>query len=141
MVSTRSIASMSEADQAAMILALQKELAEMKKAHEEAARRNEEEIKNLQEENRRMKRLVEGVPSLVMTNQTGKSYATAADLQAQKEMKIDFTLEMDGESHSNKTTNTTGTMGLEQRHPFTDLIMDTPCQISGTGSTGIGTTG
>jgi len=56
------MASMSEADQAVMMLALQKELAEMKKAHEEAAKKNEEEIKNLQEENRRMKRLVEGVP-------------------------------------------------------------------------------
>jgi len=46
------MASMSEADQAAMMIALQKELAEMKKAHEEAAKRIEEEIKNLQEENK-----------------------------------------------------------------------------------------
>jgi len=59
------MASMSEADQAAMMIALQKELAEMKKAHEEPAKRNEEEIKNLQEENRRMKRLSKGCrPSL-----------------------------------------------------------------------------
>jgi len=113
----------------------------MKKAHEEAAKKNEEEIKNLQKEKRRMKRLVEGVSSLVMTNKAGKSFATAAGLQAEKEMKNDFTLEMDGESHPNKTTNTTGTMGPERRHPFTDLIMDTPCQISGKASTGIGTTG
>jgi len=116
---------MSEANQAAMMLALQKELAEMEKAHEEAAKRNEEEVKNLQEENRRMKRLVEGVSSLVMTYQAEKSYATTAGLQAEKEMKNDLTLEMDGESHPNKTTNTTGMMGTERCHPFTDLIMDT----------------
>ena len=57
------MASMTEADQTAMMMALQKELAKMKKAHEETAKKNEEEIKNLQEENKRMKRLVEGVPS------------------------------------------------------------------------------
>jgi len=141
MVSTRSMASMSEADQTAMMIALQKELAEMKKAHEEAAKKNEEEIKNLQEENRRMKKLVEGVPSLAMTNQAGKSYATGAGLQVEKEMKNDFTLEMDGESHPNKTANTTGMAGPDQRHPFTDHIMDTPCRTSGKVSTGIGMMG
>jgi len=117
---------MSEADQTTMMIALQKELAEMKKAREEAAKRNEEEIKNLQEENRRMKRLVEGMPSPAMTNQGGKSYATGAGLQADKDMKNDLTLEMDGESHPNKTTNTAGTMGPERCHPFTNHIMDTP---------------
>jgi len=120
------MASMTEADQTAMMVALQKELAEMKKAHEEAAKKNREEIKNLQEENRRMKKLVEGVPSLAMTNQAGKSYATGAGLQAEKEMKNDFTLEMDGESHPSKTTNTTGMAGPDRCHPFTDHIMDTP---------------
>jgi len=35
---------MSEANQAAMMLALQRELTEMKKAHEEATRKNEEGI-------------------------------------------------------------------------------------------------
>jgi len=33
---------------------------------------------------------------------------------------------MDGKSHPNKTNNTTGTMGPERRHPFIDLIMDSP---------------
>jgi len=51
---------MSEADQTAMMLALQKEMAEMKKAHEKATRKNEEEIRNLREENREMKKLVDG---------------------------------------------------------------------------------
>jgi len=120
------MASMSEADQTTIMIALQKDLAEMKKAHEEAAKKNEEEIKNLQEENRRMKKLVEGVPSLAMTNQADKSYATGAGLQAEKEMKNDFTLEMDGESHPSKAANTTGMAGPDRRHPFTNRIMDTP---------------
>ena len=126
MVSTRSMASMTEADQTTMMMALQKELAEMKKAHEEAAKKNEEEIKSLQEENRRMKKLVEGVLSLAMTNQAGKSYATGAGLQAEKDTKNDFTLEMDGESHPSKTANTTAMTGPDRRHPFTDRVMDTP---------------
>ena len=102
---------MTEADQTAMMMALQKELAEMKKAHEEAAKKNEEEIKNLQEENKRMKKLVEGVPSLAMTNQAGRSHATGASLQAEKYTKNYFTLKMDGESHPSKTANTTATEG------------------------------
>jgi len=120
------MASMTEADQTTMMMALQKELAEMKKAHEEAAKKNEEEIKSLQEENRRMKKLVEGVLSLAMTNQAGKSYATGAGLQAEKDTKNDFTLEMDGESHPSKTANTTAMTGPDRRHPFTDRVMDTP---------------
>jgi len=73
------------------MLALQKELVEMKKAHEEAAKKNEEEIKSLQEENRRMKKLVDGVPSLILTNQAGRSYTTAAGLQTEREPKNNFT--------------------------------------------------
>ena len=84
------------------MIALQKELVEMKKVHEDAVKRNEEEIKSLQEENRRMKRLVEGVPSLAATNQAGKSCATGAGLHAEKGMKNDFTLEMDGEYNPQK---------------------------------------
>ena len=135
------MASMTEADQTAMMMALQKELAEMKKAHEEATKKNEEEIKNLQEENKRMKKLVEGVPSLAMTNQAGKSYATGAGLHAEKETKNDFTLEMDGESHPSKTANTTGMASPNRRHPFTDSVMDTPCRTDGKASTGIGMMG
>ena len=69
---------MLEADQAAMMLALQKELSEMKRAHEEATRKNKEEIKNLRKENQEMKKLVEGGPSLAPTNQVGRSFTTAA---------------------------------------------------------------
>ena len=54
-----------------------------------------------------MKKLVEGVPSLAMTNQAGRSHATGAGLQAEKDTKNDFTLEMDGESHPSKTVNAT----------------------------------
>jgi len=38
---------MLEADQATMLMALQKELIEMRKAHEETTKKNGEEIKNL----------------------------------------------------------------------------------------------
>jgi len=38
---------MPEADQATIMLVLQRELAKMKKAHEEAIKKNEEEIRNL----------------------------------------------------------------------------------------------
>jgi len=99
----------------------------MKKAHEEATRKNEEEIRTLQEENKEMKKLVDGGPSLVPTNQVGRSFATVASLQTMREPKNkNLTLEMDGESHPNKSVNTTGTVGTDRRHPFTDFIMDTP---------------
>jgi len=118
---------MSEADQAAMMLALQRELSEMKKAHEEATRKNEEEIRNLREDNREMKKLVDGGPSLVPTNQVGRSFATTVGPQAEREPKNNnLTVEMDGESHPKKMVNTTCTAGPDRRHPFIDFIMDTP---------------
>jgi len=67
---------MSEVDQTTMMLALQKELIEMK---------NEEEIKNLRKENQEIKKLVEGGPSLVPMNQVGRSFATAAGPQTERE--------------------------------------------------------
>ncbi|XP_068466580.1 uncharacterized protein [Phaseolus vulgaris] len=71
-----------------------------------------------------MKKLVEGVSSLAMTNQAGRSQATG--VQAEKDTKNDFTLEMDGESHPSKTVNTTAPTGPDRRHPFTNRVMDTP---------------
>jgi len=72
----------------------------MKKAHEEATKKNEEEIKNLRKENQEMKKLVEGGPSLAPTNQVGRSFATAASPQTEREPKNkNLTLEMDDESH------------------------------------------
>ena len=118
---------MSEADQVTMMLALQRELAEMKKAHEEATKKNEEEIRNLRVENREMKKLVDERPSLVPTNQVGRSFATTAGPQVEREPKNNnVTVEMDGESHPHKTVNTTSTASPDRRHPFTDFIMDTP---------------
>jgi len=78
---------MSEADQAAMMSALQRELAEMKKVYEEATRKNEEEIRNLREENREMKKLVNGGSSLVPTNQVSRTFATATGPQTEREPK------------------------------------------------------
>jgi len=73
-----------------------------------------------------MKKLVYEGLSLVPTNQVSKSFATTVGPQPEREPKNNnFTVEMDGESHPNKTVNTTGTAGLDCRHPFTDFIMDT----------------
>jgi len=72
-----------------------------------------------------MKKLVDGGPSLVPTNQVGKSFATTVSLQVEREPKNNLIVEMDSESHPNKTVNTTGTVGPDRRHPFTDFIMDT----------------
>jgi len=60
--------SIPEADQAVMLISLQKELAEMKKAHKETTKKNEEEIKNLRKDYQEMKKLVEGGLSLGLTN-------------------------------------------------------------------------
>jgi len=118
---------MSEEDQVAMMLALQKELTEMKKAHEDGTRKNEEEIKNLRKENQEMKKLVEGGPSSTPTNQVGRSFATAAEPHIERELKNkNTTLEMDGESHPNKTMNTSGTAATDRRHPFTNFVMEDP---------------
>jgi len=132
---------MTEADQAAIMLALLKELAKMKKSHEEVAKKNEEEIKNLQEENRRMKKLVDGVASLILTNQDGKSYATTVGLQAERELKNNFTVEMDGESHPNKTLNTTAPLAATGATPSPILLWTPRCRTSGRASMGIGTMG
>jgi len=118
---------MSEADQVAMLMALQIELAEMKKAHEETTKKNEEKIRNLRKENKEMKKLVEGGSSVDPTNQVGRSLAIAIDPQAKREPRNKvLTLEMDGESHPNKSLNTTDTGMTDRRHPFTDFVMGAP---------------
>jgi len=84
----------------------------MKMVHEEATRRNEDEIRNLRKENQKMKKLV-------LTNQVGRSFAAVAGNKV-------LTLEMDGESHPNKSLNTTGTVMTSRRHTFIDFIMEAP---------------
>jgi len=118
---------MSEADQTTMMITLQKELAEIKKVHEEETKKNEEEIKNLRKENQEMKKLVEGGSSLAPTNQVGRSFATAVGPQTEKEPKNkNLTLEMDGESHPNRMINTIGTDVTDCRYPFTDFVIEAP---------------
>jgi len=68
-----------------MLVALQKELAEMKGKHEETTRKNEEEIKSLRKENQEMKRMVEGGPSGGLTNVVGRSFFTAVGPKAVEE--------------------------------------------------------
>ena len=99
----------------------------MKKAHEEATKKNEEEIKNLRKENQEMKKLVEGEPSLAPTNQVDRSFATSIGPQTKREPKNkNLTLEMDGESYPNKTMNTNGAVVTDHRHSFTDFVMEAP---------------
>jgi len=57
-------------------MTLQKELAEMKRTHEETTKRNEDEIRSLGKENQKMKKLVDGGLSVDPTNQVGMSFAT-----------------------------------------------------------------
>ena len=99
----------------------------MKRMHEETTKRNEDEIKNLKKENQEMKKLVEGGPSVDPTNQVDRSFTTTAGPQTEKEPKNKvLTLEMNGESHPNKSLNTTGTAMTSRRHPFTDFVMEAP---------------
>ncbi len=73
-----------------------------------------------------MKKLVEGGSSFVPTNQVGRSFATAAGPQTEREPRNkNLTLEMDGESHPNKKMNTTGTTVTDRRHPFIDFVIET----------------
>jgi len=118
---------MSEADQAAMQMALQRELVKMKRTHEETTKRNEDKIRNLRKENQEMKKLVEGGSSVDPTNQVGRSFATVVGPQTEREPKNKvLTLEMDGESHPNKSLNKTGIAMTGHRHPFTDFVMEAP---------------
>jgi len=59
---------MSEAEQTTMLLALHKELAEMKRKNEGVTRRNEEQIAAIRKENKEMKKIMEGRPSVEPTN-------------------------------------------------------------------------
>ena len=113
---------MIEVEQAAILIALRKEMAEMKRKHEQ----NEEELKNLWKENAEMKRHIEGSLSAGPTNMVGGSSATVVDPKATEESKEKAQTEMGDESHPNKSLNTTVTMGTSRRHSFTDAIMSTP---------------
>ena len=74
-----------------------------------------------------MKKLVDGRPSVDSTNQIGRSFAISAGPQTERESKNKvLTLEMDGESHPNKSLNMIGTAMTGRRHPFTDFVMEAP---------------
>ena len=117
---------MSDADQMEMLMALQKEMAKMKRSHEESTRKSEEEMRNLKGENEEMKRLVDqqfGRP----TNVVERSFATNDGPKAFEGPKDKvYTLEMNGESRPSKSMNTAGTVSASRCHPFTDLIMEAP---------------
>jgi len=90
MVSTRSTTSerISEADQTALLLSLQREMAELRRRNEEVSRKNKQEIEALRKENRDMKKkLVEGGPSIVPINLVGKSVTSPPNPKAVEETK------------------------------------------------------
>jgi len=68
---------MSEADQMALLLSLQREMAEMKRKNEKVMRKNEQEMQALRTENEEMKKkLVEEGPSVGPTNVFDRSYTS-----------------------------------------------------------------
>jgi len=68
---------MSDAEQMALFMPLQKEMAKMKRRNEETKRKNENEILTLENENEEMKKkFVEGGPCVRPTNPVGRSFTT-----------------------------------------------------------------
>jgi len=118
----------SEANQTAMLLSLQKEMVELRRRNEEVSRKNEQEIQALCRENEDMKRkLIEEGPSIVPTNLVGKSVTSPPNSRAIEETKDKApTQEMDGESCPNKLVHTTGKVDSVRRHPFTVSIIGVP---------------
>jgi len=80
---------MSEVEQTTMLLALQKEIVEMKKKNEKVIRRNEEEITALKKENEEMKEIMEGGPLVESTNLVGRSFTTPVGPKTVEEPKKD----------------------------------------------------
>ena len=128
MVSTGSMDRVSEADQMALLLSLQREMIEMKRKNEEITKKNEQEMQALRAENEDMKKkMVEGGPSAGPTNVVDRSYTSPLNLRPVEETKDKVpTHEMDGESCLNKSARTTVTLDSVRRHPFTNVVLEGP---------------
>jgi len=100
----------------------------LRRRNEEVSRKNEQEIQDLRRENEDMKKkLVEGGPSIVLTNLVDRSFTSPLNPRAVEETKDKApTQEMDGESCPNKLVRTTDTLDSVRRHPFTDSIIEVP---------------
>jgi len=119
---------MTEANQAMLLLSLQREMAEMKRRTEDVVQKNEQEMQALRRENEEMKKkLMEGGPSARPTNVLGRSYTSPPNLRLVEETRDKVpTHEMDGEFCLNKSARTTATMDSTLRHPFTNAIIEAP---------------
>jgi len=130
MVSTRSMERMIEADQTMLLLSLQREMAEMRRKTEEAAKKNEQELQVLRMENEEMKKkLGEGGPSVIPTNVVGKSYTSPPDpdvAEGTRGRPPPRETEMGDESCLMRCTRTTLTADPNRRHPFTNTIIEVP---------------
>ena len=117
---------MTEADQATLLLSLQREMAEMKRKTEEAGKKNKQEMQALKKENEEMKKkLMEGGQSAGPTNVVGRPYTSPPNPRPVEETRDKVpTHEIDGESCLNKSARTTVTLDSARRHPFTNAIIE-----------------
>jgi len=116
---------MFEIENMALLMSLQREMAEMKRRNEKITRKNEDEILALRKENEEIKRkFVEGGLSAGPTNLVRRSFTTPTNPKTVEEPKDKVhTQEVDDESNLNRSIPTTGTLDSVHRHPFTDSII------------------
>ena len=106
---------MSDAEQMALLISLQREMTEMKRKIEEVQRKSEEEILALQMENEeRKKKWVEGGPSIGPGNLVGKSFIHPTDPRTVEEPRAIHTQETEGESYLNRSVPTTNTLDVSR---------------------------
>jgi len=118
---------MTNADQAMLMLSLQREIVEMKRRTKEVFKK-EQEMQALRRENEEMKKkLMEGRPSTGPTNVVGRSFTSPPNPRPVEDTRDKIpTHEMEGESLLNKSVRTTITMDSARRHPFTNTIIEVP---------------
>jgi len=127
MVSTQSMARerKSEAEQMALLMSLQREMAEMKRRNEETAQKNDDEILALRKENEEMRRkLGEGGSSVGPTNLVNRLFTDPKTVKEPNDRA--HTQEVYGESYPNKFPPTTDTLDSVHRHPFINSIIGVP---------------
>jgi len=119
---------MTEADQAILLLSLQRDMTEMKRRTKEVVQKNEQEMQAFRRENEEMKKkLMEGGSSIGLTNVVGRPFTSLPNPRPTEDTRDKIpTHEMDGESFLNKSARTTITMDSPCRHPFTNTIVEVP---------------
>ena len=119
---------MIDADQAILLISLQREMAKMKRRTEKFVQKNEQEMQALRRENdETKKKLMEGGPSTGPTNVVGRSFASPSHPRPVEETRDKIlTHEMEGESFLNRSARTTITTDSACRHLFTNTIIEVP---------------